>query len=82
MNSKEDKIKTLLNSKRLKISDIYKYYKFGLVTRKQKQDLKDELMKNKFVEEVYGKNYKIIGYDIIEDNKDNFKKWMFENLII
>ena len=75
-----EKINNILNGRLLKINDIYDNYKFGLITRQQKEDVKKELLKYDFINEIYNKNNKIIGYKINKDKIDDFKEWLNKNL--
>lgn len=75
-------IDDLINNKRLKISDIFKYYKYSLITKQQKEDLKKELIDNNFIDEIYNVKGKKIGYFVVVNNKDKFKDWLKNNLTI
>ena len=74
-----EKINNILNNRLLKINDIYDNYKFGLITRQQKEDVKKELLKYDFINEIYNKNNKITGYKINKDKIDDFKEWLNKN---
>ena len=74
-----EKINNILNGRLLKLSDIYDNYKFGLITRQQKEDVKKELLKYDFINEIYNKNNKITGYKINKDKIDDFKEWLNKN---
>ena len=74
-----EKINNILNGRLLKINDIYDNYKFGLITRQQKEDVKKELLKYDFINEIYNKNNKITGYKINKDKIDDFKEWLNKN---
>lgn len=74
-----EKINNILDKRLLKINDIYDNYKFGLITRQQKEDVKKELLKYDFINEVYNKNNKITGYKINKDKTNEFKEWLINN---
>lgn len=74
-----EKINNILNKRLLKINDIYDNYKFGLITRQQKEDVKKELLKSDFIDEVYNKNNKITGYKINKERTDEFREWLINN---
>lgn len=78
---KNELINNLINNKRLKITDIFTYYKYNLITKQLKDEVKKEIIKKDYVKEMFNKNDKLIGYFIIEDNKDKFKKWLNDNLV-
>lgn len=74
-----EKINNILNKRLLKINDIYDNYKFGLITKQQKEYVKKELIKSEFIDEVYNKKNKITGYRINKDKTDEFKEWLINN---
>lgn len=74
-----EKINNILDNRLLKINDIYDNYKFGLITKQQKEDVKKELLKYDFINEVYNKNNKITGYKINKNKIDDFKEWLIKN---
>ena len=73
-------INEILADKRIKLNNIYKHYKTQLITRKQKEEVKNILINNKFVETIENKNGKITSYVRIDENVDKFKKWLADNL--
>ena len=78
---KEDKINNILNNKRLRLSDIYDNYKYRLIGKDSRENLKNELIKSNFITEICNKKGLIIGYNINKDNKNIFKAWLNDNLI-
>lgn len=79
--NKLEKINDILNKRLLKISDIYDNYKFGLITKQQKEDVKKELINSDFINEIYNKNNKINGYKINKDKIEDFRKWLIRNFV-
>lgn len=74
-------IENILNSKRVKLSLIYNNYQYKLITKKQKEEIRDLLVNNKYIKIIKSKNNKILGYELNEDKKEDFKKWLIDNLI-
>lgn len=71
----------ILKFKRIKLSLIYNHYKYKLITKKQKEEVKDLLLNSNYINLIKNKNDKTIGYELNEDNKEEFKKWLIDNLI-
>lgn len=79
-NEKNEVIDKILAEKRIKLNNIYKHYKTQLITRKQRDEVKNILVNNKFVETIENKDGKITSYVRIDENVDKFKKWLIDNL--
>lgn len=74
-------IDNILKSKRIKLTLIYNYYKYKLITKKQKEEVRDLLINNDYIKLLKNKKDKILGYELNEDKKKDFKKWLIDNLI-
>jgi hypothetical protein len=79
-DEKNEVIDKILAEKRIKLNNIYKHYKTQLITRKQRDEVKNILVNNKFVETIENKDGKITSYVKIDENVDKFKKWLIDNL--
>lgn len=80
-DEKTNLINDILKMKKIKLSTIYENYKTELIIKKQKDDVKNILINNEFINPVKNKNDKITSYSINESKKEDFKIWLNENLI-
>lgn len=65
----------------VRISKIYDYYKDKLITKKQKEEVKDYLINNDYIKQKTNKNNRIVGYVVNNEKINEFNEWMKENLI-
>lgn len=80
-NKVDEVVNDILKFKRIKLSLIYNHYKYKLITKKQKEEVKDLLLNSNYINLIKNKNDKTIGYELNEDNKEEFRKWLSDNLI-
>lgn len=65
----------------VKLSKIYEYYKNKLITKKQKEEIKDYLLNNNYIKAKTNKNDKIMYYSINKEKIKDFIEWIKQNLI-
>ena len=64
----------------VRISKIYDYYKDKLITKKQKEEVKDFLINNGYIKQKTNKNNRTVGYVVNNEKINEFNEWMKENL--
>lgn len=65
----------------VRISKIYDYYKDKLITKKQRDEVKDYLINNGYIKQKTNKNNRTVGYVVNNEKINEFNEWMKENLI-
>lgn len=66
----------------VRMSKIYDYYKDKLITKKQKEEVKDFLINNGYIKQKTNKNNRTVGYVVNNEKINEFNEWMKENLIL
>lgn len=66
----------------VRISKIYDYYKDKLITKKQKEEVKDYLINNDYIKQKTNKNNRTVGYVVNNEKINEFNEWIKENLIL
>lgn len=66
----------------VRISKIYDYYKDKLITKKQKEEVKDFLINNGYIKQKTNKNNRTVGYVVNNEKINEFNEWIKENLIL
>lgn len=66
----------------VRLSKIYDYYKDKLITKKQKEEIKDYLINNGYIKQKINKNNRTIGYVVNKEKINEFDEWVKENLIL
>lgn len=74
-------IEEVLKGKRFKLSIVYNHYKYKLITKQQKEEIKNTLINNDYINVIKNKNDKVVGYEINKDKQEDLKKWLIDNLI-
>lgn len=65
----------------VRLSKIYDYYKDKLITKKQKEEVKDFLINNGYIKQKTNKNNRTVGYVVNKEKINEFNEWIKENLI-
>lgn len=66
----------------VRISKIYDCYKDKLITKKQKEEVKDFLINNGYIKQKTNKNNRTVGYVVNNEKINEFNEWINENLIL
>lgn len=85
LNLKEENpiFECVLNkNKKIAFSKIFELYKTRLITRKDKEDVKNYLLNNKYIIKKENKDGRVMYYNINKEKEEDFSKWINENLII
>lgn len=72
----------LNKNKKIAFSKIFELYKTRLITRKDKEDVKNYLLNNNYIIKKENKDGRVMYYTINKEKEEDFSKWINENLII